>query len=141
MFRQEPKFGSRVAEIERDWVSKEEHMNTNGNTVADKNYVEVNDDTFATEVLNSNQPVLVDFWASWCGPCRMISPVVESLAKDFSGKAKVVKVDVDTNPKLCAEFGIRSIPTLLFFKNGTLVDGIVGAASKTALADKLSECL
>ncbi|MDB6123515.1 MAG: thioredoxin [Pedosphaera sp.] len=116
-------------------------MKTDTNAVADKVYVEVTDDSFATEVLNSDQPVLVDFWASWCGPCRMISPVVESLALDFAGKAKVAKVDVDANPQLCAQFNIRSIPALLFFKNGKLMDGIVGAASKTVIADKLSKCL
>jgi thioredoxin 1 len=109
--------------------------------INEKNHIEVTDDSFVTEVLNSDKPVLVDFWANWCGPCRMISPVVESIAHDFVGKARVAKVDVDTNPGLCAQFNIRSIPSLLFFKNGKLVDEIVGAASKTQIADRLSEYL
>jgi thioredoxin 1 len=114
-------------------------MNTN--LSADKNYLEVNEGTFANDVLNSTQPVLVDFWAGWCGPCRMIAPVVESLANDFAGKARVAKVDVDQNPELCGQYGISSIPALLFFKDGKVVDRVVGAVSKTLLAEKLSKCL
>ncbi|EEF58737.1 thioredoxin [Pedosphaera parvula] len=113
----------------------------NNTTVADKKYVDVTDGSFTQEVLESNVPVLVDFWASWCGPCRMISPLVESLAVDFAGKAKIAKVNVDENPGLCSQFSIRSIPTLLIFKNGKLVDTSIGASSKTSLTEKLSKYL
>jgi thioredoxin len=111
------------------------------NTVADKKYVDVTEGNFAEEVVQSNLPVLVDFWASWCGPCRMVSPVIEGLAVELAGKAKVAKVNVDENPKLCSQFNIRSIPTLFIFKNGQVVDGLVGAASKTVIAEKLGKYL
>jgi thioredoxin 1 len=114
-------------------------MNTN--LSAEKTCIDVNENTFANEVLTSPQPVLVDFWAGWCGPCRMIGPVVESLANDFAGRARVAKVNVDENPELCGRYGISSIPALLFFKDGKVVDRVVGAVSKTLLADKLSKCL
>jgi thioredoxin 1 len=111
------------------------------NTVADKKYVDVTDSTFQEEVVESNLPVLVDFWASWCGPCRMLGPVIEDLAVELSGKAKVAKINVDENPQLCSQFNIRSIPTLLIFKNGQVVDGLIGAASKTIIAEKLGKYL
>jgi len=100
-------------------------------------YIVVTDDTFESEVLQSDQPVLVDFWATWCGPCRVIAPIIEELAEDFEGRAKLVKLDVDHNPKVAMDFGVRSIPTLLFFKDGTVVDQLIGAAPKKTLTDKL----
>lgn len=97
----------------------------------------VTDATFDAEVLKSSTPVLVDFWAEWCGPCRMIGPVVEEMAGEYEGKAKITKVDVDSNPQISMKFGIRSIPTLLIFKNGQIVDQIVGAVPKSILKKQL----
>lgn len=103
--------------------------------------IEVTDENFKQEVLDSTVPVLLDFWAEWCGPCKMIAPVVEQLAAEFQGKLKVGKVDVDSNQQTSMQFGIRSIPTLLIFKNGKVVEQIVGAVPKAALADKVSKHL
>ncbi len=97
----------------------------------------VTDATFDSEVLQSATPVLVDFWAEWCGPCRMIGPIVEEMAGEYDGKAKIAKVDVDSNPQISMKFGIRSIPTLLIFKNGQIVDQIVGAVPKNILKKQL----
>lgn len=102
------------------------------------NTTPVNDATFQTEVINSDKPVLVDFWAIWCGPCKMISPIVDEIAKEYDGKLKVMKMDVDANPKTAMQFGIRSIPTLLIFKGGRVVEQIIGAVQKRHLLDKVT---
>lgn len=99
--------------------------------------IELTDANF-DEVINSGKPVLVDFWAEWCGPCKMIGPVVEELAGDYDGKAVVAKLNVDENPQTAAKFGIRSIPTLLVFKGGQIVDKQVGAVPKSVLNQKLA---
>ncbi len=99
--------------------------------------VELTDSNFNDEVLKAETPVLVDFWAEWCGPCRMVGPVVEELAGDYNGKVKVGKVDVDSNPQISMQYGIRSIPSLLIFKNGEVVDQIVGAVPKAHLQKHL----
>ena len=103
--------------------------------------IEVTDTNFKHEVLESTTPVLVDFWAEWCGPCKMIAPVVEQLATELDGKLKVGKVDVDSNQQTAMQFGVRSIPTLLIFKNGRVMEQIVGAVPKHALMDKVSKHL
>jgi thioredoxin 1 len=95
------------------------------------------DDNFSTEVLQSDKPVLVDFWAVWCGPCKMIAPFVEELATELEGKAKIGKLDVDNNQESAIKYGVRSIPTVLIFKGGKLVDTIIGAVPKIQLKQKL----
>lgn len=100
--------------------------------------VELTDANFEELVEKSDKPVLVDFWAEWCGPCRMVGPVVDELHADYEGKAMVGKVNVDDNPAISAKFGIRNIPTVLFFKNGEVVDKQVGAAAKSAYEQKLN---
>jgi thioredoxin 1 len=100
--------------------------------------IEVTDGNFQHEVLDSDIPVLVDFWAVWCGPCKMIAPVVEELAGEYDGKLKVGKLDVDNNPETSMKFGVRSIPTLMIFKKGQVVEQIIGAMPKRNLVAKLS---
>jgi thioredoxin 1 len=103
--------------------------------------LEVNDANFEVEVLQSDKPVLVDFWAAWCGPCRMVAPIVEELAGEYDGKAVVAKVDVDNNPATASALGIRNIPTILFFKDGKVVDKQVGVAPKNVIAAKIDALL
>ncbi len=95
--------------------------------------ISVSESNFQEEVLNSDVPVLVDFWAPWCGPCRLIAPIVEEIAVELEGKAKVVKVNTDENPNLAIKYGIRAIPTIMIFKNGRVVDTKVGVQSKEVL--------
>jgi thioredoxin 1 len=107
--------------------------------MAGKNIIEISDSTFDQEVLQSEVPVLVDFWAPWCGPCRAIAPVIEELSEDYTGKLKVAKCNVDDNPKTPGKYGIRAIPTLILFKNGNVSEQITGAVAKsqiTAAIDK-----
>lgn len=99
--------------------------------------IEITDANFEEIVINSNKPVLVDFWAEWCGPCRMVGPIVEELSKEYEGKAVIGKVDVDSNSMISSKLGIRNIPTLLIFKDGKVVDKQVGAVAKSVLAGKL----
>jgi thioredoxin 1 len=99
----------------------------------------VTDTTFKEEVIDSDVPVLVDFWAPWCGPCRMVAPVVEEIAEQYQGQVKVVKVNTDENPNVASQYGIRSIPTLMIFKGGQRVDMVVGAVPKTTLANTLEK--
>jgi thioredoxin len=104
-----------------------------------KQTIEINETNFESEVLKSNQPVLVDFWAEWCGPCKMIAPALEEIAEEQIGHVKVAKVNVDNNPTLAARFGIQSIPTLLYFAGGEVKDKIVGAVGKRAIVSKLEK--
>ncbi len=98
----------------------------------------VTDQTFETEVLQSSTPVLVDFWATWCGPCRMIAPTLDQIASEYIGRLKVVKVDVDENAEVPSKYGVQGIPTLLLFKGGEVVEKLVGAYPKTALLSKIT---
>ncbi|MBW4671624.1 MAG: thioredoxin [Cyanomargarita calcarea GSE-NOS-MK-12-04C] len=102
---------------------------------------QVTDSTFKSEVLDSEVPVLVDFWAPWCGPCRMVAPVVDEISAQYEGQLKVVKVNTDENPNVASQYGIRSIPTLMIFKGGQKVDMVVGAVPKTTLANTLEKYL
>ena len=103
--------------------------------------LEITDGNFEEVVMKADKPVLIDFWAVWCGPCRMIAPFVEEMAKEFDGKAIVGKVDVDSNPGVAAQFGIRNIPTVLFVKDGQVADKQVGACPKQVLVSKLNALL
>ena len=100
--------------------------------------LEVNDSNFDDTVINSDKPVLVDFWAEWCGPCRMVAPIVEEISNEFAGKALFAKCDVDSNPGVAAKYGIRNIPTILFFKDGEIADKQVGAVPKGNFVTKLN---
>ncbi|HPE86927.1 MAG: thioredoxin [Bacteroidales bacterium] len=103
--------------------------------------LEITDATFEEVVLKSDKPVVIDFWATWCGPCRMIAPSIEEMAEEFAGKAVIGKVDVDNNPGVTGQFGVRNIPTVLFIKNGEIMDKQVGAVPKNALVAKLEKLL
>ncbi len=106
-----------------------------------KNMVHVGDDTFDREVLQADKPVIVDFWAEWCGACKMIAPALQELADEYGTKVKIAKFDVDSNPKTPTRYGIRSIPTVLFFNSGKLVEQVVGAVPKNYLESKLKGVL
>ncbi len=109
--------------------------------MASENVVVVTDDNFDSVVTNGDKPAVVDFWAAWCGPCRMIAPHVEALADEYAGKAIVAKLDVDTSRQTAMKFGIQSIPTLLFFKNGRVADRLVGVADRKVIKAKLDALL
>lgn len=101
--------------------------------------IEINEANFESEVLQSNQPVLVDFWAEWCGPCKMLAPALDEIATEQAGRVKVAKVNVDTNPELAARYGIQSIPTLLYFAGGEVRDKTIGAVGKKVIVSKLEK--
>jgi thioredoxin 1 len=103
--------------------------------------VTITDDNFEEEVLKSDKPVLIDFWATWCGPCRIIAPIVEEMATEYEGKAKIGKLDVDSNQQTSIKYGVRSIPTLLLFNDGELKETIIGAVPKAQLVGKLESVL
>ena len=103
--------------------------------------IEITDGNFEAEVLQSDKPVLIDFWAAWCAPCRMIAPIVEELAEEYDGKIKVGKLDVDSNQQTAIKYGVRSIPTVLIIKNGEVADTIIGALPKAAFVSKLATIL
>jgi thioredoxin 1 len=99
------------------------------------------DDIFESEVIKSDIPVVIDFWATWCGPCRLIAPIIEELANEYEGKVKVCKLDVDNNQKTAMTYGIRSIPTVLFFKNGEVADTLIGAVPRPQFIDRIENLL
>lgn len=103
--------------------------------------VEVNDNNFQEEVENSDLPVIVDFWAAWCGPCRQVGPIIDELSEELDGKVKVAKCDVDANPRLAAQYGITSIPAIMAFKDGELKETVLGARPKQALLDAFSSVI
>jgi thioredoxin 1 len=101
----------------------------------------ITEDTYQKEVLESDIPVVIDFWATWCGPCKMIAPFIEEMADEYDGKAKICKIDVDNNQQIAMQLGIRSIPTVMIFKEGKVVDTIIGAVPKARIVDRLNEYL
>lgn len=109
--------------------------------MAEGNVLEVSDSSFETDILKSDKPALIDFWAAWCGPCRAIAPVVKELAGEYADRLKVAKMNVDENPATPGKYGIRAIPTLLFFKDGKLVDQVTGAVSKSIIESSIKKIL
>lgn len=108
---------------------------------SESSLVQVNDKNFEVEVLQSDLPVLVDFWATWCGPCKSVSPIVDDLSKEYSGRVKVAKLNVDENPATPSQYGVRGIPTLILFKGGKILEQIVGAVPKTRLTAMIEKAL
>lgn len=109
--------------------------------MAAEGILELSDSVFESEVINSDVPVLVDFWAPWCGPCKALAPVIDEISKDFDGKIKVGKVNVDENPEISMKFGIRSIPTLIVFKNGDVLEQVIGAVPKSEIEKAIQKAL
>jgi len=103
--------------------------------------IKVDNSNFETQILNADRPVVVDFWAEWCGPCKMIAPALEEIASEMAAEVRIAKINIDENPELATKFGVRSIPTLLMFKQGEVVDTKVGAAPKTGLTDWIKSAL
>jgi thioredoxin 1 len=108
---------------------------------SESSLVHVNDKNFAVEVLQSDLPVLVDFWATWCGPCKSVSPIIDDLSKEYSGRVKIAKLNVDENPATPSQYGVRGIPTLILFKGGKILEQIVGAVPKTRLTALIEKAL
>lgn len=109
--------------------------------MAAEGIVELSDSVFESEVINSDIPVLVDFWAPWCGPCKALAPVIDEISRDFDGQVKVGKVNVDENPEISMKFGIRSIPTLIVFKNGDVLEQVIGAVPKSEIEKAIQKAL
>lgn len=107
----------------------------------EENLLHVTDEDFEAEILKSEKPVLVDFWAAWCGPCKAIAPTIEALAKEYAGQIRVAKLDVDNNPKSAMKFGIKAIPTMIMFKDGEVSDQITGAVGKAQLEEAIKKVL
>ncbi len=109
--------------------------------MSEENLLHVSDEDFEAEILNSEKPVLVDFWAAWCGPCKAIAPTIEALAEEYAGQIRVAKLDVDNNPKSAMKFGIKAIPTMIMFKDGEVSDQITGAVGKAQLEEAIKKVL
>ena len=109
--------------------------------MSEENLLHVTDEDFEVEILKSEKPVLVDFWAAWCGPCKAIAPTIEALAKEYAGQIRVAKLDVDNNPKSAMKFGIKAIPTMIMFKDGEVSDQITGAVGKAQLEEAIKKAL
>lgn len=109
--------------------------------MSNENVLHLQDNNFKNEVLEANEPVLVDFWAAWCGPCKMIAPVIEELAEDYKGKVKICKINVDENAKTAQDYSVMSIPTMIIYKNGQEIERLVGFMSKAEIAQKLESAM